>query len=100
MLAVRPVLMFAVVVSPVAICVLADGVKLAVVLRWTVYVTEQFAGGVTAFHVRLICVDEVGLATRLVTAGGAAAHVWPLPGSVAALPRMIAVPAASADSTM
>src|ERR1051325_574090 len=96
----RPVLALDVVVSPLAICVLAEGVKLAVVLRWTVYVTEQFAGGVTAPHVRLIWLADVAAATRLVTAPGTVVHVPPVPPCVVAWAREIAVPAPSTDSTM
>src|SRR5262249_37757125 len=55
--------------------------------------TEQFAGGLTAPHVRLIWLDDVAVATRLVTAAAVVVHVVPPPLRVVALGRAVAVPA-------
>src|SRR5262245_12772545 len=96
----RPVLLCAGVVSPVATWVVLDGVKFAVVLRCTVYVIVQFAGGVTAFHATLIWLDELALATRLVTAAAALLHVPPPGGVVAWARAMGEAPAPSTTSTM
>src|SRR6185503_8902279 len=62
-----------------AIRLSADGVKLDVVPRYTLYETVQFAGGVTAAHVRLIWFDETALALNVEGAGGAIAQTGPPP---------------------
>src|SRR5215510_14913232 len=66
-------------VCDVEIRVPAEGVKPEVVLRYTLYVTEQFAGGVTAPHTRLIWLAEAAVALSDGTAVGGSAQTGPPP---------------------
>jgi hypothetical protein len=82
----------------------ADGVKPGDALRNTAYVTVQFDGAVTAFHIKPIWVEDVAVAVSAPGALGPVVQFWvggapaALIVSVAAL--LVTVPLASLTTTV